>query len=293
MLEEMKLQFKANSTNLKTIIMGLFDLFKSPEVRKQQEQINQLKKQIFPGGNQQQEQEIQEVRQLLKFKYSKEATEYAYCYAVISYFTSNFTNGNELTDVILRNSKCTVSREDAAKIAQFTVLKRQYNSTASLGQTLQQKSDGEKLFMVVFGGIVEIKRAYKDLTNFGKFEVILFNAVIAFLEYESNHPGKYETLKNDLFVNIFNQARVYNIQMTNIELAQFVNSRFETYLEEILRFLDPEEDGYLLLKTYTLFYENPLEQDPEVSYDLFEYAAFLPALIQMRNYIIEKIFTTL
>ena len=34
--------------------------------------------------------------------------------------------------------------------------------------------------MVVFGGIVEIKRAYKDLTNYGKFEVILFNSVIGF-----------------------------------------------------------------------------------------------------------------
>jgi hypothetical protein len=282
-----------NLTNLKTIIMGLFDLFKTPEERKQQEQINQLRKQIFPGGKQQQEQEVQEVRQLLNFRYSKEATEYAYSYAVISYFTSNYSNGDELTDVILRNSKCTVSREDAEKIAQFAVLKRHYNSNNSLVQTLQKKSDGEKLFMVVFGGIVEIKRAYKDLTNYGKFEVILFNSVIAFLEYESEYPGKYETIKNDLFINIFKQARVYNIPMTDIELARFVNSRFETYLEEIIRFLDPEEEGYLLLKTYTLFYEKPLEQDPDISYDLFEYAAFLPALMQMRNYIIEKTFTTL
>ena len=288
----MKLQSKANSTNLKTIIMGLFDLFKSPEQRKQQEQINQLRKQIFPGGRQQQDQEVQEVRQLLNFRYSKEATEYAYSYAVVSYFTSNFTNGNELTDVILRNSKCTVSREDAAKIAQFAVLKRHYNSKDSLVQTLQKKSDGEKLFMVVFGGIVEIKRAYKDLTNYGKFEVILFNSVVAFLEYESEYPGKYESIKNDLFIHIFKQARVYNIPMTDIELARFVNSRFETYLEEILRFFDPEEEGYMLLKTYTLFYEQPLEQDPDISYDLFEYAAFLPALMQMRNYVIEKTFTT-
>ena len=285
----MKLHSKTNST---TIIMGLFDLFKSPEQRKQQEQINQLRKQIFPGGRQQQEQEVQEVRQLLNYKYSKEATEYVYSYAVISYFTSNYSNGNELTDVILRNSKCTVSREDAEKIAQFAVLKRHYNSNDSLVQTLHKKSDGEKLFMVVFGGIVEIKRTYKDLTNYGKFEVILFNSVVAFLEYESEYPGKYETIKNDLFINIFKQARVYNIPMTDIELAHFVNSRFETYLEEILRFLDPEEDGYMLLKTYTLFYEKPLEQDPDISYDLFEYAAFLPALMQMRNYVIEKIFTT-
>ncbi|RAR71500.1 hypothetical protein [Flavobacterium aciduliphilum] len=273
--------------------MGLFDFFKSPEQRKQQEQINQLRKQIFPGGRQQQEQEIQEVRQLLNFKYSKEATEYAYCYAVISYFTSNFTNGNELTDIILRNSECTVSREDATKIAQFAVLKRHYNSTTSLGQTLHQKSDGEKLFMVAFGGIVEIKRAYKDLTNFGKFEVLLFNSLIALQEYQSNYPEKYEAMQEDFFRNLFKQARVYNIPMTNEALANFVNSRFETYIEEIIRFFDPEEEGYMLLKTYTLFYEQPLEPNPEISFDLFEYAAFLPALMQMRTYVIEKTFTTI
>ena len=273
--------------------MGLFDLFKSPEERKQQEQINQLRKQIFPGGRQQQEQEVQEVRQLLNFKYSKEATEYAYCYAVTSYFTSNFTNGNELTDVILRNSKCTLSREDATKIAQFSILKRHYNSTFSFGQTLHQKSDGDKLFMIAFGGIVEIKRAYKDLTNFGKFEVLLFNSLIALQEFQPNYPDRFEAMKKDFNRNIFKQARVYNIQMTDMELAQFVNSRFETYLEEIMRFYDEEEDGYMLLKIYTLFYERPLEQVSETSFDLFEYAAFLPALMQMRNYVIEKTFTTI
>ena len=273
--------------------MGLFDLFKSPEERKQQEQINQLRNQIFPGGKKQQEHEIQEVRQLLNFRYSKEATEYAYCYAVTSYFTSNFTNGNELTDVILRNSKCTLSREDVTKIAQFAILKRHYNSNASLGQTLQQKSDGDKLFMIAFGGIVEIKRAYKDLTNYGKFEVLLFNSLIALQEYQSNYPEKYEEMQEDFFRNLFKQARVYNIHMTDMELAQFVNSRFESYIEEIIRFYDEDEDGYMLLKTYTLFYEQPLEPNPEASFDLFEYAAFLPALMQMRNYIIEKTFTTI
>jgi hypothetical protein len=273
--------------------MGLFDLFKSAEERKQQEQINQLRKQVFPGGKQQQEKEVQEVRQLLNYRYSKEATEYTYFYAVLSYFTSNFTNGSELTDVILRNSKCTVSREDAEKIAQFAVLKRHYNSNDSLGQTLHQKSDGEKLFMIVFGGIVEIKRAYKDLSNFGKFEVLLFNSLIALQEFQPKYPDRFEAMKDDFYRNIFKQARVYNIQMTDTELAKFVNSRFETYLEETIRFFDQDEDGYLLLKTYTLFYEHPLELNPETSFDLFEYAEFLPALMQMRNYIIEKVFTTL
>lgn len=252
-----------------------------------------MRKQVFPGGKQQQEKEVQEVRQLLNYRYSKEATEYTYFYAVLSYFTSNFTNGSELTDVILRNSKCTVSRDDAEKIAQFAVLKRHYNSNDSLGQTLHQKSDGEKLFMIVFGGIVEIKRAYKDLSNFGKFEVLLFNSLISLQEFQPKYPDRFEAMKDVFYRNIFKQARVYNIQMTDTELAKFVNSRFETYLEETIRFFDQDEDGYLLLKTYTLFYEHPLELNPETSFDLFEYAEFLPALMQMRNYIIEKVFTTL
>jgi len=273
--------------------MGLFNLFKTPEQRKIDERVNTIVKEIFPGGKKQQEQEIQEVHQLLDFRYTREAVEYAFVFASISYHTSENPKTEEIVDAVLRNSKTSVSREDAEKICLFVECKRHYKSTSSLATTLQQKSDGEKLFMVVFGAIVEIKRAYKDLTNYGKFEVILFNSVVAFLEFESDYPGKYESIKNDLFIHIFKQARVYNIPMTDIELANFVNSRFETYLEEIIRFFDPEEEGYLLLKTYTLFYEQPLEPNPETSFDLFEYDTFLNALMQMRNYVIEKIFTTL
>lgn len=87
---------------------------------------------------------------------------------------------------------------------------------------MQQKSDGDKLFMVAFGGIVEIKRAYKDLTNYGKFEVLLFNSLITLQEYQSTFPDKYEDMKADFFKNLFNQAKVYNIQMNNNELAHFV-----------------------------------------------------------------------
>ena len=169
---------------LKKIIMGLFNLFKTPEQRKLDERVNTIVKAIFPGGKKQQEQEIQEVRQLLGFRYTREAVEYAFVFASISYHTSENPKTEEIVDAVLRNSKTSVSREDAEKICLFVECKRYYKPTSSLATTLQQKSDGEKLFMVAFGGIVEIKRAYKDLTNFGKFEVILFNSVVAFLEYE-------------------------------------------------------------------------------------------------------------
>lgn len=272
----------------KTIIMGLFDLFKSPEQRKLQENINQIRKEIFPGGKQQQDQEVLEICQLLKFNYSKEDTEYAYIYAVVSYYTANNPKANEMVEKVLRDHKCILTREDAEKICLFIECKKYFKPTGSLADTLKQKPDGDKLFMVAFGGIVEIKRAYKDLTNYGKFEVLLFNSLIALQQYQSNHPEKYEDMVPVFFKNLFNQAKVYGIPMSDDELIHFINSRFETYIEEIIRFFDDEEPGYLLLKIYTLFYEEPLELNPETSFDLFEYAAFLPALMQMRNYIIEK-----
>lgn len=268
--------------------MGFLDFLKSPEQKKQQETINKLFREIFPGGKQQQNNEVQEIRQLLNFKYTKEATERAYIFAVVSYFTSEMPKLNDIVSAVLRNPETSVTLEDAKKICLYIENKRYYKPTSSLSVTLNQKSDGDKLFMIAFGGIVEIKKRYKDLSNEGKFEVLLFNSLIALQEYQSIHPEKYDAIQEDFFRNLFKQANTFGIKLPSEEMAIFVNSRFETYLEEIIRFFNDEENGYMLLKIYTLFYEQPLVKNPETSFDLFEYASFLPALVQMRNYIIEK-----
>lgn len=273
--------------------MGLFDIFKSPEELKKQRQIDQLRKRIFPGGNQQQSAEVQEVRELLNFKYSRESIEYTYSYAVITYFTSEAPQLNDVVGTILRNSKCPVTREEAEKICGYIEVKRAFKPSNSVGQTLNNLSDADKLFMVAFGGIVEIKRAYKDLTNEGKFEVLLFNSLIALQEYQSNYPEKYENMVPDFFAKLFNQARTYGIQMNANELALFVNSRFELYLTEIISFYGGADSNFLMSKTFNCFYSSPLERNPDVYCDLFEYPMFLMALTQMRNYIIEKTFTTI
>lgn len=268
--------------------MGLFDFLQSPEQKAQQEKIKDLYRKIFPGGKRQQENEVQEVRQLLNFKYTKEATEQSYIYAVVSYYTSKKPKMVDIISAILRNPNTSVNYEDAEKICSYIEAKRYYNPTNSLGDTVKQESDGYKLFMIAFGGIVEIKKRYKDLTNFGKFEVLLFNSLIALQEYQSMYPEKYEEITPIFFKNLFKQAKTFGINMTDDELVSFVNSRFETYLEEIIRFFNEEEHGYMLFKIYTLFYEQPLEPNPETNFELFEYVTFLPALVQMRNYIIEK-----
>lgn len=110
--------------------MGLFDLFKSPEQKKLQERIDTIHKEIFPGGKKQQEIEVQEVRQLLGFKYTKEAIEYAFVFAAISYHTSEKPKTQEIVEAVLRNTKTSVSREDAEKICLYVELNATINQQA-------------------------------------------------------------------------------------------------------------------------------------------------------------------
>lgn len=269
--------------------MGIFDFFKSPEQKKLQEIRDRLYRDIFPGGKNQQENEVQEVRQLLNFKYTKEATEQAFIYAVVSYYTSKNPRIDDIVDAVLRNPKTSVTKEDAQKICLYIENKRAINSSISVGKTLSQNSDGDKLFMIAFGAVVEIKKAYKDLTNAGKFEVLIFNSLIALQEYQSIRPDKYQETSEIFFKNLFEQVKTYNITMPPAQLAEFVNSRFESHIQELMIFFEEEnENGYLLLKAYTYFYENPLEPNPKTSVNLLEYITFFPALMQMRSYVIEK-----
>lgn len=268
--------------------MGLFNLFKTTEQKKQQAIINKLHQDIFPGGKKQRDAEVQELRKLLNYKYSTEAIDYTYVFAAVSYYTSQIPTTNDILEAVLRNSKSSVTVEDARKICLYVENKRHYKPTTSLGNTLNQQSDGDKLFMIAFGGIVEIKKQYKNLSNEGKFEALLFNSLVALQEYQSLHPDKYDEVSVVFFNNLFKQARAYNLNMNADDMANFVNSRFMIYLEELIKFYNDDDNGYLLVKIYTFFYEQPLEPNPETSIDLFEYGAFLPALMQMRNYVVEK-----
>ena len=157
-----------------------------------------------------------------------------------------------------------------------------------LAEHKKQQSCGDKLFMIAFDGIVEIKKHYKEVSHQGSAEVLLFNSLIALQQYQTLHPNKYEQVSAIFFEKLFQQLRTYNLNMNNDEMANFVNNRFSLYLSELLNFYNDEENSYLLLSIYRLFYEQPLEANPGTSTDLFEYATFLPALMQMRAYIIYK-----
>ncbi|UYN87615.1 MAG: hypothetical protein KIT51_04970 [Cyclobacteriaceae bacterium] len=267
--------------------MGLFDFLKSPEQRKQEEQMNKLFKELFPNGDAQLNTEVQHVRDLLEFKYTKESVKQTYLYACAIYYLSDDKDLHEVVGSILRNDKTSVTKEDAIKIYFYLQDKFARDSFAKLADKLNNLSDGYKLFMIAKGGIVELKKAYKDLSDKGKFEVIIFNTLIVLQGYQEKFPLKYDKVSDDLFTHIFNQAREYQITMTNEKLRDFINNRFKFYSDELNeQLINP---NHLQTKVFSNFYRQPLAIPSGDDHDLFEYMEFFPAYLGMINWVRQRI----
>ena len=105
--------------------MGLFDLFKNKEERERERIINQIRDQIFPGGNDQFLNEVREIRELLNFKYSQDEILKTYSHAVGVFHVSTERSEKDIVTSILHNKDSVVTKDDATKI--FWYLKERYN----------------------------------------------------------------------------------------------------------------------------------------------------------------------
>jgi len=144
-------------------------------------------------------------------------------------------------------------------------------------------NDSSRLFLVAKGGIVELKRAYKDLTDAGKFEVILFNALTVLRIYRKNHPDKYTSIEEQFYKSIFDQASTYKLNYEPEELREFINNRYKFYAQELSKISD--EEGYIPGKIYSTFYLAPLTVNPEPYFDLSEILKFSMGLQIMRKWV--------
>lgn len=143
----------------------------------------------------------------------------------------------------------------------------------------------DRVFLIAKGGIVELKQAYKDLTDAGKFEVILFNSSIAIWFYNNRNPNR--PLNNAKYaMKIVDQARTYNIKKSEDDLMNFIVNRLGFYANEYNQLSEPEN---IPGKMFTSFYVNPLSNNPEPSFDLGEIFQFKMALGIMIKWVKENI----
>lgn len=147
-------------------------------------------------------------------------------------------------------------------------------------------SDSDRLFLTAKGGILELERVYKDLSDKGKFEVILFNSITVLRIYRKNYPSKYTSVEEGFFISLFNQAKTYGITQNPKMLMNFINDRFMFYAQEIENI--SQGIGYMPGKIYSAFYLTPLANDPKKSFDLTEIMKLFIGLTNMTKWVQDK-----
>lgn len=254
--------------------MGLFDFLKSPEERKQEEMMQKMHQQIFPGGLAQIEKEISEVRALFDFKYTKDDVKSTYNQAVAIYFLAKDKSPERIISSILHNHASVLTKADAIKLYQYLQVK--FNPTAVLSNIISE-SDALKLFLIAKGGVVELQKEYKNLSDKGKYEALIFNSLLALRFFNEKYPDIYnEEMEGEYHLFLFEQANSYRINLSPEQLMNFINSRFDFYSDEIDNIY--EGDGYIPNKLFSTFYLNPLISNPVESNDMEETILFFQGL---------------
>ena len=263
--------------------MELNDFFELPD-ESQNGLMHQFQQEIFPDGKLQIEREINRVRVKLDFKYSKEEIKDAYFNGLVLYYKEKDKGIDNISDIILQNQRNALTKEDAIQL--FHIIQEKFNSIQlqnyirSVNATF---NEGHNLFLIAKTGIVELAKAYKVLSDKGKFEVIIFNAITVLSKFRESHPDEYEQAEEDFFIELVNQAKTYQIDTDPDKLMSFVNSRFRFYSQEIASIYEGE--GYIPGKLYNAFYISPLTKNPEPNSDLGEIMLFFFGLTTMMRWV--------
>lgn len=269
--------------------MGLFDFLKTKGQSKMQQALEGIHKEIFPNGHEQVEKEVQEVRELLEFKYTKEEIKSTYFHAAAIFYVDKGKQKEEIVSSILCNRDSAVTRNDAAKIYEYLKKKFGISTVQSLvSEVVSNLPKPNALFMVAKGGIVEIKQGYKDLTDKGKFEVLLFNSSIALRTIREKYPMDYQSFQQKYVLLLVDAASAYKIEIPVGDLMNLMNSRIGMYVNETHQLM--VTNNYKAYKIFNCFYQTPLSNNPssESFVPSAEYDKFLIGLLRMIKWMFDK-----
>ena len=133
-------------------------------------------------------------------------------------------------------------------------------------------TDAEKIDLIANDRLFQFQEDYKLLSHEGRFELFIFINFLAMNIYRRNHPDKYEDSFRDVVSYVFHKAKNCQIKLDQVELLNFVNSRFIFFQKELDNI--STQQGYMPGKLYSAFYLTPLIPDPEQSYDIGEVIPF-------------------
>jgi hypothetical protein len=242
--------------------MGIFDIFKSSDQKKLDNYIKEFKKKAFPNGRQQIEEEVNQVSALFLFKYSHKEIENIYLHATSMYYILDKDEEKILKSILVNNTN--ISSQNASIIFQF--IHQKFATKRENIKDSNNFSDSERLLLICKGGIVELKKVYKELTPNGKFEVILFNSVIALNTYKNKYLGDNSAVEDEFIKLLLNQASKYEIDFPSEKVLELLVERFEVYLDEINNIYIGSDP--IVSKILFNFYIRHLNSDDRKSFDI-------------------------
>ena len=263
--------------------MGLFDFFKTPKENQMENLMSDIEKKIFPYGKDQIDKEIRELMGQLGFRYSYEQIKSTYIHACAIYYVASDKSLKTIVTSILLNKKSIVTKEDAIRIYEYLLIKFQrLVKTNLVSHASKEISSCDKLFMVAKGGIVELKRNYKDLSDEGKFECLILNTLVALNALPANDQ-RISELTSGINSLLISQAQTNRVRIPSNQLTNFIKSRFRFYSNELELFFNTEDN--IPARLYSVFYIYPLSPNPEPNFDLGEILPFSKAFSQMVKWV--------
>ena len=238
--------------------------------------MKELHQSIFPGGFAQMEAEINEVRSLFDYKYTKEDTKRTYTQATAIFYLAKDKNQDRIVASILTNKLSVITKSDAIKLYQYLLKKFKVKS----GKEEIADSKALKLFLVARSAIGQVENEFRILSNAGKFEALVLNSLLALRFFRDHHDGDFtEEFEEEYHLYLFEQAKLYNPNLNPEKLIDFINFRFKFYSGEFQSLCT--EEGYICAKIYSAFYISPLSIVVAPSSDLGQLLIFHQSLIKM------------
>lgn len=272
--------------------MGLFDIFKKKKIEQEvEDNINQVKSEMFPGGQAQVNKEIEQVFQLLNKKYLYNVVANAYTYGASLYHISNGMNLADFKSKFDNNPEIPISSSDVSKIYNF--LQEKYNLIMQSNDlNLNTIPEIQLLYIIALGGIQELKLNFdEDLTEKGKFEVLLFNSIIVLQAYKMKNPQGYDAKRKQYYELIIKKASEFKVIYPREVLLGIFNERNELFALEMAAMFNDEHHTVGIF--YSAFYHTPLRIDLEPYGDLTKLLLLKLALTNLVSYLYTNVTTKL
>jgi hypothetical protein len=264
--------------------MSLFDFFRSEEDKEKERYLLEIQNNIFPNGNTQIENEIRELREIFNFKYTYQEIYTTYIHATAIHYISKDKSKATIVSSILHNRKSYLTKVDAEKLYDYIDLRKTEKlKITNIAEIRDNMSHPDRLSFVIKGGLIFLKK-YKDITDYGKFEVFIFNTIIALSLYKKNHPNNYDNVEDMVIFSLFEQAKIYIDQIDKEWLNKFVIERFDFYTKE-LNNIGNSPLKYVPTKIYSNFYELPLTMESKKTDNVMESMIFHKYLLDMINWV--------